>query len=433
MRFFPVILNLFLLVTVGQAAAQPAEDSLLVRYRRMALDYDDDLKAATKRIEACAELERAARAGRVPTLSAGGDFRYAGNPLEYSTELPGVGPLTLEGQHWRYGASATLSQPLYTGGRIAEAIRMAESETRMSEAQRELLRTELCYRVDVQYWTAVARRERMAVAEEYLRAVANLERIVRERVEAGLCDRQELLTVEVKHNEARYRLLQARSDFETGRMALNALIGEPLDAETPVGDTLPEVEPGDSGLPGAALHPEIRLAQERIGREQNSLRVNDAKYKPQLHLAANGGYFAPGYDFRPDLSPNWTLSAQLSVPIFQGGKRHRERRAAEYRIGMAADALHRVETALDLETRTARTALREAQERVELAASSLAKAHENERRATEKYAEGAISISEVIDAQLYRQTAQENLVAAKTAAKIHHAELLKATDTYRFQ
>ena len=52
-----------------------------MRYRRMALDYDDDLKAAAKRIEACTELERAARAGRIPTLSVGGDFRYTGNPL----------------------------------------------------------------------------------------------------------------------------------------------------------------------------------------------------------------------------------------------------------------------------------------------------------------------------------------------------------------
>ena len=404
-----------------------------MRYRRMALDYDDDLKAAAKRIEACTELERAARAGRIPTLSVGGDFRYTGNPLEYSTELPGVGLLTLEGQNWRYGASATLSQPLYTGGRIAGAIRMSESETRMSELQRELLRSEVCYRVDVQYWKVVARRERMAVAEEYLRAVANLERIVREWVEAGMCDRQELLAVEVKHNEARYRLLQERSDFETGRMALNVLVGAPIDAETPVGETLPEVEPGAAGLPGAGLHPAVLLAQERIGWEQNSLRVNDAKYKPQLHLAANGGYFAPGYDFRPDLSPNWTLYAQLSVPIFQGGKRHRERRAAEYRIGMASDAMHSVETDLDLETRTARTALEEAQERVALASSSLVKAHENERRATEKYSEGAISISEVIDAQLYRQTAQENLVEAKKAARIHYAELMKATDAYRFQ
>ena len=68
-----------------------------------------------------------------------------------------------------------------------------------------------------------------------------------------------------------------------------------------------------------------------------------------------------------------------------------------------------------------------------MASSSLVKAHENERRATEKYSEGAISISEVIDAQLYRQTAQENLVEAKKAARIHYAELMKATDAYRFQ
>lgn len=441
MRIFPFFPILFLLTLPMRTPAQPAvaaatrfgEDSLLVRYRAMALACDDDLKSATRRIEACAELERAARAGRIPTLSAGGDFRYTGRPLTYSTDLPGVGPLTFEGQNWKYGASATLSQPLYTGGRITAEIRRAESGTRMSEAERELLRSELCYRVDVQYWTTVARRERMTVAGEQLEAVADLERIVRERVEAGLCDRQELLTVEVKHNEARYRLLQTQSDFETSRMALNALIGRPLDAGTAVGSVLPEVEPGASGLSGAALHPGVRLAQERIEYERTLLRFNDARYKPQLQFGANAGYFAPGYDFRPDLSPNYTLYAQVSVPIFQGGRRHRERRAAEHRIDMAADALHRVETDLDLETRTARTALEQAGERVVLAASSLAKAFENERRTAEKYAEGAVSVSEVIDAQLYRQTAQEQYVAAKAEARMHHAELLKATDAYRFR
>lgn len=405
-------------------------DSLLVRYRQMALDYDDNLKAAAKRIEAGIELERAARTDRIPTLSAGGDFRYTGNPLEYSADLAGIGPLTLQGQELKYGASVTLLQPVYTGGRIVEAIRRAETQTRISEAQLELLRTAVCYQVDVQYWTTVARRELVRVAEESLRSVADLERIVRERVEAGLCDRQELLTVEVKHNEARYRLLEAQSDFETGRMALNALIGLPLDEMTPVGEEVTRVASDAVQIECGAQHPGIRLAQERVGLAESELRLGDAQYKPQLQIAANAGYYAPGYDFRPDLSPNYTVYAQLSVPIFHGGKRHRERRAAEYRIGMAADALHRVESDLDLETRTARTALAEAEERVELAAASLDKAVENERRATEKYEAGESSVSEVIDAQLYRQTAQNNLITAKTAAQMHLAELLKALNAY---
>ena len=217
-------------------AAQPAStDSLLMRYRQMALEYNDDLKAAVRNIEASMELERAARADRTPTLSAGADFKYTGNPLELSAELPGVGPLTFEGQDLNYGASVTLLQPVYTGGRIIEAIRLAESQTLVAEAEQELLHSSVCYQVDVQYWTAVARYELMTVADEFLRSVTDLERIVRERVEAGAADRQELLTVEVKRNEAEYRCLQAENDFKVGLMALNSLVGLPLDNATPVG------------------------------------------------------------------------------------------------------------------------------------------------------------------------------------------------------
>lgn len=412
-------------------AAQPAStDSLLMRYRQMALEYNDDLKAAVRNIEASMELERAARADRTPTLSAGADFKYTGNPLELSAELPGGGPLTFEGQDLNYGASATLLQPVYTGGRIIEAIRLAESQTLVAEAERELLRSSVCYQVDVQYWTAVARYELMTVADDFLRAVTDLERIVRERVEAGAADRQELLTVEVKRNEAEYRYLQAKSDFEVGLMALNSLIGLPLDTETQIGEAVLPVENVAESISDAPLRPELRIAQEQIEITKRSMRLNDAQYKPQLYVGANGGFYAPGYDFRPDLSPNYSLYAQVSVPIFHGGKRRREKSAYEHRIGMAADRLHKTETTLELETRTAWTSLTQAEQRVELAQSSLGKAEENERRATEKYEEGSISIADVIDAQVYRQTAQTNYVTAKAAAQLHFADLIKAANGY---
>ena len=67
--------------TLSAAAQQPETDTLLIRYRQMALEYNDDLKAATKNIAASVELERAARADFSPKLSAGADFQYTGNPL----------------------------------------------------------------------------------------------------------------------------------------------------------------------------------------------------------------------------------------------------------------------------------------------------------------------------------------------------------------
>lgn len=97
---------------------------------------------------------------------------------------------------------------------------------------------------------------------------------------------------------------------------------------------------------------------------------------------------------------------------------------------MASDQLHKVETDVELEARTARTALLQAEKRMNLAAASLGKARENELRATEKYEEGAISIAEVIDAQVYRQTTETNHVSAKAAAQMHYAEWMKAVNGY---
>ena len=419
--------------TLPVAAQQPETDTLLLRYRQMALEYSDDLKAAAKNIAASIELEHAARADFSPKLSAGADFQYTGNPLELSTELPGTGPITIQGKDTKYGFSATLLQPIYTGGRIIQSIRLAESKQAIAGLQKEMLRSLVCFQVDIQYWNTVARLEMVNVAKDFRNSVSELTRIVKERVDAGLTDSQELLTAEVKLNEADYRLLQAQSDLETGLMALNALIGIPLDEKTVIGTKVTSLESPVRVTNEEQTRPEIRIAQEQIEIEKSNLKLNDSKYKPQLHVGLNGGYFSPGYDFKSDLSPNYTIYAQLSVPLFEGGKRRKEKRVAKYRVGMASDNLHKVETDVKLEARTARTALEQAKQRMKLAAASLDKARENEVRATEKYEEGAISITEVIDAQVYRQTAETNHVAAKTAAQMHYAELLKAINGYDCQ
>lgn len=428
-----IICLLGLFCTVTASIAQPTPDSLLVRYRQMALAYNDDLKAAAKNIEASIELERAARADRIPKLSAAGEFQYTGNPAKLTADIPGVGAIAFQGQHIQYGLSANVQQPIYTGGRILETIRLAESQQSVAQSQQELLRSLVCFQVDVQYWNTVARFELVAVVTDFRNSVKELTRIVRERVEIGLTDSQELLTAEVKLNEAEYRLLQAQSNFEIGVMALNSLIGVPLEEQTPVDKQVLEVGNGAKGMHNAPQRPEIRIAQEYIEIEKGHLRLNDAQYKPQLFVGANGGHFSPGYNFKPDFSPNYAVYTRLAVPIFEGGKRRREKKAAGYRIDMAADNLHKVETEVELETRTAQVALSQAEQRVALAAASLGKAKENERRATEKYEEGAISIAEVIDAQVYRQTAETNHVEAKTAAQMHYAELLKAANGYDYR
>lgn len=418
--------------TLCVPSAFSQQSSLLEKYRSMALEYNHDLHAADKNIASSIELVKAAQADLRPKLSGDANFQYTGNPLKLTATLPQAeAPLNFEGRNMKYGASLTLLQPVYTGGSILENIRMAKHQQSLTIHQADLLLSSVCYQTDIQYWNTVARAELMQIATDYRNSIASLAQTIRERVDVGLVDSQDLLMAEVKLNEAEYQLLQAQSNFDTGRMALNSLIGADLKAETQVDDTIPSVILPDSLLlSDGTSRPELMIAQDQIKIAESNSRLIDTKYKPQLYIGIDGSYSSPGYDFRSDLDPNYAVYAKLSVPIFEWGKRRKEKRASTWKTGMANDHLNKVTDEINLEVQTAQTSLIQAIRQVSLTSNSLKKACENEQKALERYVEGKVSVVEVIEAQNYRQNSQINHVQAKASAQGYYSALIKALHKY---
>ena len=411
------------------------QSTLLEKYRTMALDYNHDLKAAEKNIAASMEVEKSARADLKPKLSGAASFQYTGNPMELTLDIPSIGlSKTVEGKNLNYGGSLSILQPVYTGGRVLESIRMAQHQQALVGNQAKALNDAVCYQTDIQYWSAVARQEIVDVAEDFRNSIAALVKTIKERVEVGLVDPQDLLMAEVKLNEAEYQLLQAQSNFETGRMALNSMIGVRLEQPTELDAQIPIVVVSDSlWLSTGMGRPEIQMAYDKIRIAESTKKLNDSQFKPQFYAGVEGSYSSPGYNFKKDLDPNYAVYAKVSVPIFEWGKRRSEKRVSSFRIGMAEDNLNKVVDRVELEVSVARKALSQAIERVRLSESSLAKAEENEAKAVERYNEGKVSVVEVIDAQTYRQTSQVNYVQAKAAAQGHYSELIKALHSYDYR
>ena len=411
------------------------QSTFLEKYRTMALDYNHDLKAAEKNIAASMEVEKSARADLKPKLSGAASFQYTGNPMELTLDIPSIGlSKTVEGKNLNYGGSLSILQPVYTGGRVLESIRMAQHQQALAGNQAKALNDAVCYQTDIQYWSAVARQEIVDVAEDFRNSIAALVKTIKERVEVGLVDPQDLLMAEVKLNEAEYQLLQAQSNFETGRMALNSMIGVRLEQPTELDAQIPIVVVSDSlWLSTGMGRPEIQMAYDKIRIAESTKKLNDSQFKPQFYVGVEGSYSSPGYNFKKDLDPNYAVYAKVSVPIFEWGKRRSEKRVSSFRIGMAEDNLNKVVDRVELEVSVARKALSQAIERVRLSESSLAKAEENEAKAVERYNEGKVSVVEVIDAQTYRQTSQVNYVQAKAAAQGHYSELIKALHSYDYR
>ena len=287
------------------------QSPLLEKYRMMALDYNHDLKAAEKNIAASVEIEKSAKADLKPKLSGAANFQYTGNPLELTLDAPSIGlSKTVEGKQLNYGGSLSLLQPIYTGGRVLESIRMAKHQQSLASNQAEVLNDAVCYQTDMQYWSAVARQEVVSVAEDFRNSIAALVKTIKERVEVGLVDPQDLLMAEVKLNEAEYQLLQAQSNFETGRMALNSMIGVRLENATELDDQIPMVVIEDSvWLSTGAERPEIRMAYDRIRIAESTKKLNDSQFKPQFYVGIDGSYSSPGYNFKKALDPNYAVYA----------------------------------------------------------------------------------------------------------------------------
>lgn len=423
---------LFIFMISVPSATFSQQSDLLDKYRSMAVDYNHDLKAADKNIAASIELEKAAQKDLRPKLSGDANFQFTGNPIQLTLDLPSMqNPLTFEGKDMKYGASLSLLQPVYTGGRLLEGIRMAKHQHSLAAHQAEYFRSAVCYQTDMQYWNTVARAEIVRVATDYRNSIASLAQTIRERVEVGLVDPQDLLMAEVKLNEAEYQLLQAKSNLETGRMALNSLIGVELQTITQVEDTIPSVTlDGTTRSLDGSNRPELKIAYDQIRIAESSKKLTDSKYKPQLYVGIDGSYSSPGYNFKSDLDPNYAVYAKLSVPIFEWGKRRNEKRAYSFRINAATDNLNQVTDNVNLEVQTARISLSKAMNQVQLTESSLGKAKENERMALERYAEGKVSVVEVIEAQNYRQVSQSNHVQAKVSAQGYYSALLRALNKY---
>ncbi|MGL4331308.1 MAG: TolC family protein, partial [Bacteroidales bacterium] len=276
-----------------------------------------------------------------------------------------------------------------------------------------------------------ANAELVEVSESLKKSIENLVNIVKQRVEAGAVSRNDLLMAEVKLNDAEFQLLQIENQLAINRMGLNSFIGEELNAQLPLDTIIPVIAGLDiDSLNPHNIRPELRMAATNVEVQEGMKKINNSKYLPQLQVGAEGSYSSPGYNFNKDLDPNYGVYAKFSMPLYQWGKRGKEKRISNYKIGIARDAQQKIEEQIQLETESAITAFNQAQDQVRLSESSLNKAYENETMLISRYKEGEISILEALDGQLYRQNAQINYVKAKLNAQIRYSELQKALNAY---
>lgn len=318
----------------------------------------------------------------------------------------------------------TVSQPLYTWGKVNAAIRAAEYGLKTADQQLRLYRQAAYRDVSAAYFDVLLARElhRLAV-ENQLQKARHLEEAKR-KYAAGVATDYDVLAAEVSAENARPEAIRSQNVIRTARERLRFLLALGPE-EVQVAGTLDMATP-DRPVPvsyEAALlsagkqRPELADLRLRIGVYGELVRIADAENKPRLDLKGGAGWHWTNLD---EMVPKreadgaaWNVGLYLTFPFFDGFKS--SGKVAQARSDLRTKQIEesKLLDSIALEVREAGYALQEAAEIYQAVSGTVRQAERLVQMAEKGYEYGVKIRLEVEDAQLNLLRARGNLARAQ--------------------
>jgi NodT family efflux transporter outer membrane factor (OMF) lipoprotein len=394
---------------------------------KVAIDENQDIAAGKARIAQAQEEVTAAHAALLPSLTFGttvgrqkygkslfGPFDFVIPPFTYYTIGPGINaPLDLFG-----------------GNKRALEERAAYADYQNEELNAAYL--SLTANVVAQSLAVASARAQIDVVQDI---IANDQRnvdLVQTALDAGQATRTQLLTTQTQLATDKTLLPELHQEESTARHALAILLGKQPAEWTPPDIALADfVLPGEiaASLPSELVHrrPDIRAAEAQLHAASAAIGVATANLYPNITLSGSLTQQAltPGGLFN-GAAAAWSIAANLTAPLYDGGRLRAEQRAAvdgyqaalaDYRqvilrsFGDVADGLQALTNDDDQYNSQA------------VAAQTAATARDLARRS---YAVGNSGILDVLDAERSTAQAQLGLARAKAQRLLDTARLYMA-------
>ncbi|HZP75235.1 MAG TPA: TolC family outer membrane protein [Pseudolabrys sp.] len=243
---------------------------------------------------------------------------------------------TSSGYNTPYSVGVTLTQTLYNGFQTANKTRQAEStvfagrETLRNTEQTVLLAAATAY-MNLLRDTAILdlQRRNVEVLQEQLRQT-------RDRFNVGEVTRTDVAQAESRLAQGRSQVLTAEANYKTSQAVYRQTIGvEPvhLVAASPVDRFSPHTQ-ADSVAAATSALPTVVAAQYSVDVAVSQVKVAEGALLPTLTLNGN---IQKSWMSTVQLSTyeqyNYTVTGNLSVPIYQGGSEYAAVRLAKETLG----------------------------------------------------------------------------------------------------
>ncbi|MBQ0075357.1 MAG: TolC family protein [Prevotella sp.] len=340
--------------------------------------------------------------------------------------------------HHIFTASATLTQPLYMGGAIVSANKMADIAEKMADTNIEAKQQDVLFAVENAYWTVVSLRHKQRLAEAYLELVEKLNADVHKMIDNGVATRADGLKVDVAVNEAEMVKTKVDNGLTLAKMLLCKECGMPMNENITLEDELKEELEGDIIAQEYyadninELRPELQLLSDAVDITKQQTRIAKAGYMPQVALMTGALFSSPSVynSFERKFKGSFNVGVMVRVPVLDWGETMYKVRASKNATNIAQLQLSEAEELVDLQVNQCTFKVREANKNLSAAKKNIQRAEENLRCANVGFKEGVMQTSDVMAAQTAWLQAQTQKVDAEIDVKLSETALKKAVGLF---
>jgi len=313
--------------------------------------------------------------------------------------------------------------PLYTGGRIQQAICAASFSANAAQDQVAATRVQVAADARARYAAWQQATALQTVAESTVAAQSRNAQVVQQRFEAGKVPKFDTLRAQAELATAKQQLASAQAEVAATRAQLAAALGVPENANwVPAEEALPGMPP--KALEAAlAARPEVLAAQQNVCAAQAVVCERKAEYSPQVYAVGMVDLFAPPNDGR---TLGVTVGVVAGLPVLDAGRRQAEVQEAQEALARAQAICQQVTLQVRAEVSTAEPRASAARQNIDTAQAQVTAAEEAYNVAQERYDAGKSTVVELYDTQRLLTEARQNLVTAQAQYRAALAELYRA-------
>lgn len=342
--------------------------------------------------------------------------------------------------HNVFAGAFTLTQPVYMGGQIKALNDITKYAEQAAIAARNSVVQDVIFGVDQAYWTVVSLKEKKKLAESFVTLVDTLRYSVNAMVEEGVATRSDLLTVDVKLNEAKIALTKVDNGLSLSRMALAQICGLPVQSEMQLADEdykpyTPSTPQFDYSIQDVyARRQDLEALRQGITVLSHREKLALGTMLPKVAVVGAYEFSNPNLNdgFRKRFGGGFSVGATISIPLWHWGTDYYHYRATKSATNAQRLLLEDMEEKVSLQVEQAKFSFQEAFKTYDMTLSNMKSAEANLENATYGFKEGVLTTDDVIAAQTAWVQANSERIDAEIAIHLCEVYLSKVLGKLNF-